>query len=137
MAQRKYSVEQIIVKLREIELLCNQGKTIAEAARQAGITEQTYYRWRKDYGGMNSTDAKRMKELEKENARLKKLVADLSLDNAILRDVNLKTSEPGEAKGSCRLCTGESSGHGAAGLPGVESKPNCLAIRARPIARRG
>ena len=90
MAQRKYSVEQIIVKLREIELLCNQGKTIAEAARQAGITEQTYYSWRKDYGGMNSTDAKRMKELEKENARLKKLVADLSLDNAILRDVNSK-----------------------------------------------
>ena len=90
MAQRKYSVEQIIVKLREIELLCNQGKTIAEAVRQAGITEQTYYRWRKDYGGMNSTDAKRMKELEKENARLKKLVADLSLDNAILRDVNSK-----------------------------------------------
>lgn len=90
MAQRKYSVEQIIVKLREIELLCNQGKTNGEAARQAGITEQTYYRWRKDYGGMNSTDAKRMKELEKENARLKKLVADLSLDNAILRDVNSK-----------------------------------------------
>ena len=90
MAQRKYSVEQIFVKLREIELLCNQGNTIAEAARQAGITEQTYYRWCKDYGGMNSTDAKRMKELEKENARLKKLVADLSLDNAILRDVNSK-----------------------------------------------
>ena len=90
MAQRKYSVEQIIVKLREIELLCNQGNTIGEAARQAGITEQTYYRWCKDYGGMNSTDAKRMKELEKENARLKKLVADLSLDNAILRDVNSK-----------------------------------------------
>jgi len=69
---------------------CATGKTIAEAARQAGITEQTCYRWRKDYGGMNSTDAKRMKELEKENARLKKLVADLSLDNAILRDVNSK-----------------------------------------------
>ncbi|NLX83878.1 MAG: transposase, partial [Clostridiales bacterium] len=55
MARKAYGVEQIIVKLREIELLCNQGKTIAEAARQAGITEQTYYRWRKDYGGMNST----------------------------------------------------------------------------------
>jgi len=63
------------------------GKTIGEAARQIGVTEQTYYRWRKQYGGMNSSDAKRLKELEKENARLKKLVADLSLDNAILKDV--------------------------------------------------
>ena len=90
MAQKKYTVEQIIVKLREIELLCNKGDTIAEAARQSGITEQTYYRWRKEYGGMKTADAKRMKELEKENARLKRLVADLSLDNAILRDVNSK-----------------------------------------------
>lgn len=83
-------VQRLGADQREIELLCNQGNTIAEAARQAGITEQTYYRWRKEYGGMNSADAKRMKELEKENARLKKLVADLSLDNAILRDVNSK-----------------------------------------------
>ncbi len=70
MAQKKYTVEQIIVKLREVELLCNKGNTIAEAARQAGITEQTYYRWRKEYGGMNTADAKRMKEPE-ENGRLK------------------------------------------------------------------
>jgi transposase-like protein len=67
--------------------LCGQGKTIGEAVRQIGVTEQTYYRWRKQYGGMNTTDAKRLKELEKENARLKRLVADLSLDNAILKDV--------------------------------------------------
>lgn len=90
MGKVRYTTEQIIVKLREIELFCGQGKSIAEAARQAGITEQTYYRWRKKYGGMNTNDAKRMKELEKENARLKKLVADLSLDNAILKDVNSK-----------------------------------------------
>lgn len=90
MAKKNYTTEQIIVKLREIELFCGQGKTIAEAVRQAEITEQTYYRWRKEYGGMNTTDAKRLKELEKENARLKKLVADLSLDNAILKDVNSK-----------------------------------------------
>ena len=128
MARKAYGVEQIIVKLREIELLCNQGNTIAEAARQAGITEQTYYRWRKEYGGMNSADAKRMKELEKENTRLKKLVADLSLDNAILRDVNSKTSEPGQAKGSRRLCAGSTSSHRASGLPGVEGEPNCLPI---------
>jgi Transposase. len=90
MGKARYTVEQIIVKLREIEVLCGQGNTIAEAVRQAGITEQTYYRWRKEYGSMSTSEAKRFKELEKENARLKKLVADLSLDIAILKDVNSK-----------------------------------------------
>jgi len=90
MAKKNYTVEQIIVKLREVELFCGQGKTVAEAVRQAEISEQTYYRWRKEYGGMNTTDAKRMKELEKENARLKKLVAEQALDIAILKDVNSK-----------------------------------------------
>ena len=90
MSRKAFTVEQIIIKLREIEVLCEQGKTIAEAVRQGDITEQTYYRWRKQYGGMKTDDAKRLKELEKENARLKRLVADLSLDNAILRDVNSK-----------------------------------------------
>ena len=78
------------VKLREIEVLCGQGNSIAASAKQAGITEQTFYRWRKEYGGMNTSEAKRLKELEKENGRLKRLVADLSLDNAILKDVNSK-----------------------------------------------
>jgi transposase-like protein len=87
MSKKKYTAEQIIIHLREVEVLCSQGKTIAEASRQIGVTEQTYYRWRKQYGGMNASDAKRLKELEKENLRLKKLVADLSLDNAILKDV--------------------------------------------------
>ena len=90
MAKKNYTVEQIIVKLREVELYCGQGKTVSEAVRQIGVTENTYYRWRKEYGGMNTADAKRMKEVEKENARLKKLVADLSLENSILRDVNSK-----------------------------------------------
>ena len=90
MGKTRYTVEQIIVKLREIEVLCGQGNTIAEAVRQAGITEQTYYRWRKEYGSMSTSEAKRLKELEKENIRLKKLVADLSLDIAILKDVNAK-----------------------------------------------
>ena len=76
--------------MREIEILCGQGKTVAEAVRQAEITEQTYYRWRKEYGNMGTNEAKRLKELEKENARLKKLVADLSLENAVLKDVNSK-----------------------------------------------
>jgi putative transposase len=87
MSRKKYSPEQVIIHLREVEVLCSQGNTIAEAARQIGVTEQTYYRWRKQYGEMTVTDAKKLKELEKDNARLKKLVADLSLDNAILKDV--------------------------------------------------
>ena len=87
MARRKYTPEQIINKLREAELLLSQGSTVAEASRWLEITEQTYYRWRKEYGGMRIEQAKRLKDLEKENARLKKLVADLSLDNAILKEV--------------------------------------------------
>ena len=87
MSKRNYTAEEIIIKLREVEVLCGQGKTIGEAVRQIGVAEQTYYRWRQKYGRMSTVDAKRLRELEKENSRLKKLVADLSLDNAILRDV--------------------------------------------------
>ena len=86
MARQNYSVEQIIVILRKVEVHCGQGKTVSEAVRSEGITEQTYYRWRKQYGGMSSDDAKRLQELEKENARLKRLVADQALDLAICRD---------------------------------------------------
>jgi putative transposase len=88
MGRKRYAPEQIIAKLREAEVLLNQGSNVAEAVRQLGITEQTYYRWRKEYGGMRVDQAKRLKELEKENSRLKKLVADLSLDNAILKEVS-------------------------------------------------
>ena len=90
MPSRKHKPEEIIGKLREVEIALAQGASTAEACRRIAVSEQTYYRWRKEYGGMNTADAKRMKELEKENGRLKKLVADLSLDNAILRDVNSK-----------------------------------------------
>ena len=90
MARKKYTVEQIIVKLREVEVLCGQGKTIAEAVHQVEIPEQTYYRWRKEYGGMGMSEAKQMKMLEKENARLKKIIAEQALDIAILKDVNSK-----------------------------------------------
>jgi len=87
MPRKRYKPEQIINSLREAEVLMSQGSTAAEAARHLGITEQTYYRWRKEYGGMRINQAKRLKELEKENARLKRLVADQALDNAILKDV--------------------------------------------------
>ena len=85
--RRRYSPEQIITKLREAEVFLSQGQTIAQACKAIEISEQTYYRWRKEYGGMNIPQAKQFNELEKENARLKKLVADLSLDNAILKEV--------------------------------------------------
>jgi len=88
MAKRKiFSAEQIIMKLREAEVLLGQGKKVKEACRVLEISEQTYYRWRKEYGGLNTTQVKKLKELEKENARLKHLVADLSLDNVILKEV--------------------------------------------------
>ena len=86
MVRKTYTPEQIINKLREAEIHINQGIPIAEANRKIGITEQTYYRWRREYGGLRIEQAKKLKNLEKENTRLKKLVADLSLDNAILKE---------------------------------------------------
>ena len=86
MAKKGYTPEQIINKLREAEILLSQGSSIVEASRKIGVTEQTYYRWRKEYGGMRVEQARKLKELEKENARLKKLVADITLDNAILKE---------------------------------------------------
>ncbi len=87
MAKKRYGAEQIIVKLREAEVLESKGKSQGEVARSLGIVEQTLIRWRKEYGGLRLEQAKRFKELEKENVRLKRLVADLSLDKAILKDV--------------------------------------------------
>jgi transposase-like protein len=86
MKGRKHTIEQIIAKLREAEVALAKGQPVGKVARKLGITEQTYYRWRKEYGGIRTDQAKRLKELEKENGRLKKLVADLSLDNAILKE---------------------------------------------------
>jgi transposase-like protein len=88
MARKRFSPKQIITMLREAEILLNQSNPVAEVCRELGISEQTYYRWRKEYGGMRVDQARRLKELEQENARLKKPVADLSLDNAILKEVN-------------------------------------------------
>ena len=86
MARKRHAPEQIIHKLREAEVTLAKGQTAAEVVRRLGITEQTYYRWRKEYGSLRVDQAKRLKELEKENARLKKLVADQALDNAILKE---------------------------------------------------
>jgi putative transposase len=86
MVRKAFKPEQIIGKLREAEVLLSQGLTVGEASRKLSVTEQTYYRWRKEYGGMRVDQAKRLQELEKENARLKRLVADITLDNAILKE---------------------------------------------------
>jgi putative transposase len=88
MARPKHTPEIIIGKLREVEVLVAKGATVAEASRQIGVTEQTLYRWRKEYGGMRVDQARRLKDLEAENARLKKLVADLSLDKMILAEAS-------------------------------------------------
>ena len=86
MGRKRFTAEQIINILREAEVLLNQGSTVGEVCRKLGISEQTYYRWRKDYGGMRVDQAKRLKELEKENTRLKKLLAEAELDKAILKE---------------------------------------------------
>ena len=92
MVRKAFKPEQIINRLREAEVLISQGATVNEASRKLGVTEQTYYRWRREYGGMRVEQAKRLRELEKENAHLKRLVADISLDNAILKEA---------ARGNC------------------------------------
>jgi len=88
MSKKRFTPEEIIFKLREAEILLSQGEPVEAMLRTIGVTGQTYYRWRKEYGGMRVVQAKRLKEVEKENARLKKLVADLSLDNAILKEAS-------------------------------------------------
>jgi len=87
MRRKRHSAEQIISKLREAEVLLQMGQAVPQACRRLGVTVQTYYRWRKEYGGMRVDQAKRLKDLEKENTRLKRIVADQALDMAILKDV--------------------------------------------------
>jgi putative transposase len=88
MAKKRYTAEQIINQLHEAEIFLSQGDTVAIASKKIGVSAHTYYYWRKEYGGMRIDQARRLKELEQENSRLKKLVADLSLDNAILKEAS-------------------------------------------------
>ena len=87
MAKRGLGAEQIVSKLRQIEVLMAQGKSVALACKDAGVSQQSYYRWRKEYGGLEIDQAKRMKDLERENTRLKRLVADLSVEKQVLKDI--------------------------------------------------
>jgi putative transposase len=84
---KKHTAEQIVSLLRQIEVAVANGKTTPVACRESGVTEQTYYRWRKEYGGLQVDQARRLKELEQENTRLKRVVANLSLDNLVLKDL--------------------------------------------------
>jgi putative transposase len=88
MARKRYTAEQIIGYLRQAEVMVGQGKSIQDVLREIGVTGNTYYRWRKEYGGLGLDQARRLKDLEQENARLKRVVADLSLDNLILKEVS-------------------------------------------------
>ena len=88
MPKKKFSSEQIIAKLRQIEVQLAQGKSIALACKDAAISEQSYFRWRKEYGGLQIEQIRRLKDLERENARLRRLVADLSLEKQILKDIS-------------------------------------------------
>ena len=86
--KKGFTAEQIIKKLREAEVLLSKGEKVEQVIRKIGVSDVTYYRWRKEYGGMKVEQARKLRDLEKENGRLKKLVADLSLDNAILKEVS-------------------------------------------------
>ena len=86
MSRKRHTAEQIILKLREAEVLQGKGQSIQEACRQLEVSEQTYYKWRKEYGGLQIDQVRRLKQLEGENGQLRKLVADLSMDNAILKE---------------------------------------------------
>jgi putative transposase len=88
MVKKGFTPEHIINKLREAEIMLSQGSTLSVILKKIGVSDATYYRWRKEYGGMRIEQAKRLKELEQENSRLKRVVADLSLDNAILKEAS-------------------------------------------------
>ena len=87
MSRKRFGAEQIVALLRQIEVATSSGKSIAVACREAGISDQSYFRWRKEYGGLDLDQARRLKDLEKENSRLKRLVADLSIEKQVLKDI--------------------------------------------------
>ncbi len=87
MSKKRFSPEQVVTLLRQIEVAISQGKSVVVACREAGISDQSYFRWRKEYGGLDLEQARKLKDLEKENARLKRLVADLSIEKQVLKDI--------------------------------------------------
>ena len=122
MPRKKHSAEEIIRKLREAEVLLAQGRTVPEVSRILRVSEQTYFRWRKEYGGLKMDQAKRFKELERENARLKRAVADLTLDKLILRR-RRETSEHCPPSALRAPCSGDAWRFRASVLSGSRSGP--------------
>src|SRR6478672_7283750 len=97
MPKKRYTPEEIVAKLRQVDVLVSQGQNIADAIRQIGVSEVTYYRWRQEYGGLKADQVKRLKELEQENSRLRRAVSDLTLDKLILQEGRLFSIAPIQA----------------------------------------
>ncbi len=123
MPSKKHKPEEIIGKLREVEIVLGQGGTTAEACRRIAVSEQTYYRWRKEYGGLKTDQARRMKDLEKENARLRRAISDLTLDKLILQEARRETSEPRPAPALHRPGPGGAGRVRAARVPRARPAP--------------
>ncbi len=124
MGQKRHKPEEIVAKLRQVDVLVSQGRSVAEAVRSIGATQFTYYRWRKEFGGLKTNQVKRLKELEKENERLRKAVSDFTLEKLILREAasgtegpRSETSEPRSPPGLRRACPADVRGVGAPRLP--------------------
>ena len=132
MARKRYTAEEIIGHLRTVEIDLGKGSAVPEACRKLGFTEQTYYRWKKEYGGLRVDQAKRLKGLEQENARLKRLVADLSLDNSILKEGQRETSKPGPTPRSGVPCAGHVLGLRTPGVSSGGAMPGYPAVCAHP-----
>jgi putative transposase len=130
MKGKKHRPEQIIKKLREADAMLAADKTIGQVCQALEVSEQTYHRWRNQYGGMKAEEAKRLKELEEENKRLKKLLAEAELDKAILKEALRETTEPDAAAGGGPACAGSLSGFATSGLPGPGRSAQHGALRA-------
>ena len=139
MKRRRHTPEQVIRKLREAERLIGEGKTIPEAAKELGISEQTYHRWRNQYGGMKADDAKRLKELERENATLKRIVADKELENEALKEIaqgNWWARPAGAGRSRCFVTVSASPSAGRAGWWGSTAQPSVTSRRRPRMTRR-
>ena len=123
MPKKRYTPEEIVAKLRQVDVLVSQGQNIADAIRQIGVSEVTYYRWRQEYGGLKADQVKRLKQLEQENSRLRRAVSDLTLDKLILQEAARGNFKP---RASSRLYRANPSGHAclrAARLCGARTAP--------------
>jgi transposase-like protein len=121
MPKKRHKPEEIVAKLRQVDVMVSQGQSMADAVRAIGVTEVTYYRWRSEFGGLKSDQVKRMKDLEAENARLRRAVADLTLDKQILKRPRRETSEPRPSPRLHRARAIHPEAVRAAGLPGART----------------